>query len=104
MSNTINVKDHPILSTAAASPHMNVMRLGKEFETPNGEMPDSMARTVASWYQSSGSVGSVLAAFASGRDVDRDALFEDIAATARAQNPMWPAELEYLATWLLNHE
>ena len=104
MSNTINVKDYPILTNAEATEYMATMRLGNEFETPNGEMPDSMARTVASWYQSSGSVGSVLASLASGSDVARDALAEDIAATARTQNPMWPVELEYLATWLLNHE
>jgi hypothetical protein len=41
------------------------------------------AVTIASWWQSPGSVGSVLAGFASGAEVDTDELLEDIEATHR---------------------
>lgn len=41
------------------------------------------ARTIASWYQSPGSVGHVLASLASGHRVIVDDLLDDIAATRR---------------------
>lgn len=72
-------------------------------DTENGEISDEVAKTIASWWQSSGTVGSALASLASGAAVDRDYLYEDIAATGRTALPMWPRELEMMATWALNH-
>ena len=75
--------------------------------TDNGEISDAVAKTIASWYQSSGTIGSVLAGLASGAAVDRDALAEDVAATGRqsmhTHGGHWADELNYLATWVLNH-
>jgi len=71
--------------------------------TENGELSDAVARTIAAWWQSSGTVGSLLASLACGHAVDRDALYEDIAASGRTAMPMWPRELELMATWALNH-
>lgn len=45
------------------------------------EISPAVAVTIASWWQSSGTVGSTLAAFATGCMVDRDALLDDIHAT-----------------------
>ena len=90
-----------MLSSRDADKALARMGDGRAFPTDNGEISDSMARTIAGWYQSPGSVGSMLAALASGCRVEFDALYEDIAATGRAHN--WPVELEYMATWALNH-
>lgn len=72
--------------------------------TANGEYPDDVAVAVAAQWQSPGPVGHVLAAFASGRPVERVALSADIVATGRGTFPMWPRDLECLATWLINHD
>jgi len=71
--------------------------------TENGELSDAAAKTIAAWWQSPGTIGSQLAALASGCAVDRDALCEDIAASGRTAMPMWPRELELMATWAANH-
>ena len=97
----IRVTD-PILTSDEAREHVRTMVEGKEFDTENGEMPDAMARTVASQYQTSGTVGSELAALASGASVGRWKLADDVAATGRAHG--WPVDLEYLSTWVLNHD
>lgn len=46
-----------------------------------GIISDAAAVTIASWWQSSGTVGYVLAALASGREVDTGHLIADIDAT-----------------------
>lgn len=69
------------------------------------EITPESAVTIASWWQSSGTVGSVLAAFASGAEVDRTELLDDIAAT-------WPEAiggidgdaLDCLSTFVINHQ
>lgn len=68
----------------------------------DGEITDATARTIASWWQSPGSIGGALAALASGATVDRAALLEDINLTGRTASPMWPEELECLATWAMS--
>lgn len=60
----------------------------------------SCAATVAAWYQSSGTVGSVLAALASGRWVAREDLLGDIAATRRQVGN--DAALEALECWAMS--
>ena len=74
----------------------------------NGEFSDDAARTVASWWQSSGTIGSTLASFASGASVERTDLLDDISATARqamgTTHVGWPRELEMLSTWVINRD
>lgn len=68
------------------------------------DIESTTARAIASWYQSSGSVGSVLASFASGREVDRSALLNDISATVFHDFAgEWPMELELLCTFVINY-
>lgn len=73
------------------------------------EVSDECARELASWYQSPGSVGHVLAALASGADWDLDAVLDDIAATRRdcprdyygdSPRSVW-LQLDVLATWAI---
>lgn len=93
----------PILTSADVAAELIAVERGMSY-TENGEISDMAARTIASWWQSSGAVGSVLASLASGCAVSRDELIEDIAMTGRTASPMWPRELEMLATWALNHD
>lgn len=66
------------------------------------EISDACARTVAMGWQSSGTVGSVLAALASGCEVDVTALLDDISATVEQQpRHEWPKSLELLSTWAI---
>lgn len=55
------------------------------------EIPAPVAVTIASWWQSSGAVGSVLAAFASGCEVTRLSLLEDIHQTRLANGYFGPS-------------
>lgn len=72
------------------------------------EINPATAATIASWWQSSGSIGSTLAAFASGRQVARKELLDDIAATRNScgyGNGMEPADeqaLDALATFVIH--
>lgn len=60
---------------------------------------DAAAVTIAAWWQSPGSIGHVLASFASGCEIDRADLAEDIARTEREiEQPT--AELDALSAWL----
>lgn len=79
------------------------------------EVHPSVAVTIASWWQSSGSVGSVLAAFASGAEVDREGLLNDIHRTRLAEGyyrdgngPSMSDDdmlaLDMLATFVINYE
>ena len=82
----------------------NVLHQSGPVESRREITPHS-AKLIASWWQSSGTVGSVLAAFASGCRVDRAALLDDIAATRRTE-PMleWDrSALDCLATFVLNY-
>jgi hypothetical protein len=77
------------------------------------EIRPESAVAIASWWQSSGTVGSVLAGFASGAEVDREELLDDIAATRQAEGyhgypgRQMPKDdrdaLDCLATFVLNH-
>lgn len=71
------------------------------------EISPATAVTIASWWQSS---GSVLAGFASGTEVNRAALLDDIAATRTAEgyhsgrmNTADMLDLDMLATFVLNY-
>lgn len=77
---------------------MQTMMHGREFDTPNGEMPDVVARTIASWYASP--ENKVLTAFAQGQKVNWHELLEAVGLEGRSGG--WSPELEYLATWVLN--
>lgn len=78
-------------------------------EGPWGEeISDSTARTIASWWQSSGTVGSILASVACGCTVSVDALLDDIYYTTGAWRDITPSSedgraLGCLATWTMNH-
>lgn len=50
------------------------------------EIQDGTALTIASWWQSPGRVGHVLAQLASSRECDLDALVDDIDATLRNES------------------
>ena len=76
-----------------------VLRSGAEFDTPGGEYPDALARGVAWAY---GDWHPTLKAFGRGEAVDRGALVGAISEVGRSNG--WPVALEYLATWLINHE
>lgn len=75
---TIQLRSAQLSSDQAYAECRNEWRAGDEI-SPN------CAVTVAAWWQSSGNIGSVLAAFASGAEVDRTALLDDIAATRLAE-------------------
>ncbi|MCV7247727.1 hypothetical protein H7J07_05740 [Mycobacterium koreense] len=49
------------------------------------EISPETAVAVASWWQSPGPIGAVLASFASGMEVSRDALLADIAGSRRVR-------------------
>lgn len=73
------------------------------------EVDDSVAVALASWYQSPGSVGRILAALASGTVVGFQELMDDIHATRReidrhneADAPTMRRQLDMLATWVID--
>lgn len=69
-----------------------------------GEITDECAVTIASWWQSPGSIGSDFAALASRGTVAVSALLDDIAATYReATDARDRQALDMLATWAMNH-
>ncbi len=74
------------------------------------EVSDAAAVTIASWWQSPGGTGSVLAALSTGASWDLEDLLDDIASTrawARAQNCHTPEDdraLDMLATWAINRD
>lgn len=89
----------PVVDKPGAHAALALMKRGGEFPTPNGEMPDEVARMVArQWCQHQ----PVLTALAGGEPVNRDQLSEAVAEVGRKYR--WPTELEYLATWVLNHD
>lgn len=71
------------------------------------EINDQAARIIASWWQSPGRVGHVLAGLASGAPVDSEELSDDISRTIRDHYRDASAEdklaLDMLGTWALNY-
>jgi hypothetical protein len=67
------------------------------------EVTDSTARTIASWWQSPGTVGRTLAALASGLPVDTTELLDDIHATRQESGYGTHTDLDCLATWVINY-
>src|SRR5512145_2721100 len=70
------------------------------------EIDDSVAVAIASWYQSPGGIGHILAAFASGTVVGFRELMDDIHATRREVDrhnepdaPTMRKQLDMLGTW-----
>jgi hypothetical protein len=63
---------------------------------------EAQARQIAAQWQSPGTIGRVLAAYASGVPVSRDALWLDIDQTLHHDNPQGQdrAELEALREWV----
>lgn len=77
-------------------------------EVASGEpIGDAAAATIASWWQSPGTIGRHLATLASGLPVDAVALVDDITATYREANetaslPQRDADaLEALTQWVM---
>lgn len=93
--------------------HTDVHNVGVDVLTSHNagrEIQPATAVTIASWWQSSGSIGSVLAEFASGATVDRSALLDDIAATRNTEgyhdgrmSESGKQALDMLATFALNY-
>lgn len=107
MRGTIQVNCHPI-ETGAREAYADVAAVvggsaGREI------LPET-AVTIAALWQSSGSVGHVLAGFASGGAVDRDELLDDIYRT-RLHHGYYTREmdardrdaLDCLSTFVLNY-
>lgn len=70
------------------------------------EIEPATAVTIASWWQSSGRIGSVLAGFASGAAVERTELLDDISrsrATAGYIRDDDSRALDCLATFVINY-
>lgn len=69
------------------------------------EIPDQAARIIASWWQSSGTIGSALASLASGREVEDVLLGLDISATIAAHYRHATLDdklaLDMLGTWFV---
>jgi hypothetical protein len=75
-----------------------------------GEIPEATAVTIASWWQSPGNIGCVLASFASGAEVNRTALLDDIHSTRRQEgyysgtmSDEDKLALDMLATFIINY-
>lgn len=121
MSGKIQVRENHATSLDA---YANVATVMAQERGPNvyiAEIWPYVAVTIASWWQSSGTVGNVLAAFASGAEVDRTALLDDIDATRREHGyhialtyvsalhrlvPMAPRDrdaLDCLSTFVINY-
>lgn len=84
---TIRVKAHHVSSQEA-------------YSLTRSERPvldDATAVTIASWWQSPGRIGSVLAGFASGAPVIAEALLSDVQATINEERPYAsPADMRAL--------
>ncbi len=72
----------------------------------NREIQPETALAIASWWQSSGTVGSVLAGFASGAAVERRALLDDITRTRATAGYIAPHDqiaLDCLCTFVIHY-
>ncbi len=76
MGTTIQVQAHQINEDAARADVSSAAATDQD-------IAESTAVTIAAWWQSPGSVGHVLAAFASGAQVSAQELLDDIDATRR---------------------
>lgn len=69
------------------------------------ELAPQTARVIATWWQSPGAIGHVLAGFGSGVAVDRNELLRDVAATkqeATAEHDC--SELDYLESFVNTYQ
>lgn len=100
----IHVTYSALLSSEEVEAQLDKAEAGT-IETPNGEISDSAARTIAHVW---GRLGSVMSHLALGIPVVREDLLDDISTTARMAmgrtHQGWPRELEHLSTWVINHE
>ena len=64
------------------------------------ELTPEAAVTIAAWFQSPGTVGNQLAAFASGSRVDAGAVLDDIAATRKTEQ--WLTDEDHRALDMLS--
>lgn len=81
-------------------PHNPGAIVEHEIDTP-GVISDESAVAIASWWQSPGRVGNVLASFASGVAVDRGDLLNDVWDTMR-DTGLFQRDLDALHMWVLN--
>jgi hypothetical protein len=102
---TIQVRANQIGSHAAYA------EVAQVFATGTGEISDATAATIAAWWQTSSGAGRLLASFASGCSVEREALLDEITDTRNAEGyhngrmaPRDRAALDCLSTYVLNHE
>ncbi len=73
--------------------------------TERKELTPQTARVLATWWQSPGRVGHVLAGFGTGVAVDRDELLADIAATKPEASTEHDRDaLDYLASFVSTYE
>ncbi|ROR95502.1 hypothetical protein EDD28_0055 [Salana multivorans] len=87
---------------AGAAGAARVAREGERWGVGGDNISDDVARTVAAWWQSSGSVGSALAALASGADVSVDDVAADCAALLRGTVTVAEANtLSALRAWAI---
>lgn len=90
--------------------HMTSAQLDAEMsgaEEENREVSEAAARTIASRWQSPGTVGWALAAFASGAEIDWQSVYDDLSRTVVAEyatvGPGSRRELDLLGIYLLAH-
>ena len=107
---TIQVRVRHAVSTSAYADVQAVDSQTGPLESRRREITPESAVAIASWWQSPGSVGSALAAFASGCSVDRGELLNDIAFTrvfegyyTREMATCDRLALDCLSTFILNY-
>jgi hypothetical protein len=107
---TIQVRVRHAVSTSAYADVQAVDSQTGPLESRRREITPESAVAIASWWQSPGSVGSALAAFASGCSVDRGELLNDIAFTrvfegyyTREMPTCDRRALDCLSTFILNY-
>lgn len=95
VARTLQVTE-PTATTAQA--HLSIYAVEHEHEP---EVTDATAKAIASWHQSPGTHGSVLAALASGAEVNLDDFLNDVhrVRTISAQHDHY--ELDLLGTWAI---
>lgn len=92
--------------TANTRHHVTSDEALRDVRTSHGirEIEDSTALTIASWWQSPGNVGRVLAQLSTTGSCDVAELLDDIHRTYREADTQSDRDaLDMLATWALNH-
>lgn len=74
------------------------MSAGREFETPNGELPDDKARALAATFRV---FGGTMQKLADGTEVAARDVYDEVVDIGRREG--WPYPMEYLATWAANY-